>query len=266
MFDFARDQGSPLARVVQGAPDAMRMQLVAAIYRAAEEPVFDGRRINVATELYPKISLLLGVRPVAVMHDAYAQRIGRDLEGVPWPMVFEVVLALWEDFRRHGRAEAYRAAINGVFALHGIAWDLDANGRLQRVLPGAAEPQVTAMFAELSRPEFHAARDLANAAQRHFNARPREPRDAVSNMFDAMESAAKVRLGGNLQTFGDVCNALRAGKRLSDGMVLALEGLNTTRNRNFGHGNVGAFTMSDAEVDFVYLACVAGTLLFARME
>ena len=69
-------------------------------------------------------------------------------------------LRLWQ----YGRLE-----VNGLFALHGIAWDLDANGRLQRVLPGAAEPQVTAMFAELSRPEFHAARDLANAAQRHSN-------------------------------------------------------------------------------------------------
>jgi hypothetical protein len=84
-------------------------------------------------------------------------------------------------------------------------------------------------------------------------------------MFDAMESIAKTRLGGALQTFGDVTTELRNRNMLSDGLVLVLEGLNTTRNRNFGHGNEAPFTMADGEVDFVYLACAAATLMFARL-
>ena len=262
MFDFARDQGPPLARVVEEAPPAMRMQLVAAIYRAAEEPVFDRRPINVAKELYPKISLTLGVRPVAVMHDAYAQRIGRDLEGVPWPMVFEVVLALWEDFGRHGRAEVYRSAVNGVFAMHGIAWDLGPDGSLHRVLPEGAQAQVAAMFAELARPGFEGARRLAEAAQRHYDARPRQDRDACSNIFDAMEEAAKVRLGLPGRRFGDVVTEMRR-RNITPGLADVLDKLNGMAHQTFRHGN--DVVIAPVVVDFVYLTCVGGIQMFARL-
>jgi len=263
MFDFARGQGAPVARVVQDAPAAMRMQLVAAIYRAAEEPVFDGGRISVAKELYPKISLVLGVRPVAVMHDAYAQRIGRDLEGVPWPMVFEVVVALWEDFRRHGRSEMYRAAVNGVFAMHGIAWDLGPDGNLHRVLPEPAHAAVDEMFAELADPQFAHVRALAQAAQDHYDARPRRDRDACRNIFDAMEEAGRVALGLPGRGFGDVAGAIR-DRNLAPGLYPVLDKLNGMAHQTFRHGN--PVDLPPEVVDFVYVTCVGGILMFARLR
>lgn len=264
MFDFARNQGPPLARVVQDAPQAMRMQLIAALYRAAEEPVatFEGRRINVAAELYPKIAFTLGERPVAVMHDAYMQRIGRDLERAEWTLVFEVVLALWEDFRQHGRAEAYRSAVNGVFALNGIAWDLGEDGLLHRVLPEGAQAQVAAMFAELARPGFEGARRLAEAAQRHYDARPREDRDACSNIFDALEETAKVKLGLHRRGFGDVVAEMRR-RNITPGLADVLDKLNGMAHQTFRHGN--DVVIAPAVVDFVYLTCVGGILMFARL-
>ena len=47
-------------------------------------------------------------------------------------------------------------------------------------------------------------------------------------------------------------------------IVGVLEAINTLRNRNFGHGMVDPFALSPHDVDFTYLNCLAGILLFAR--
>jgi len=45
-----------------------------------------------------------------------------------------------------------------------------------------------------------------------------------------------------------------------------LEALNTMRHNHFGHRMSKPFSLSTQEVDFVYLACVATAILFARIS
>ena len=52
---------------------------------------------------------------------------------------------------------------------------------------------------------------------------------------------------------------------LNPQVVGVLKSLNTLRNSNFGHGMTVPFGFTGAEVDFTYLTCVAGILLFSRM-
>jgi hypothetical protein len=64
---------------------------------------------------------------------------------------------------------------------------------LERVLPVAAQAMVAAAFAELSNPAYAPALQLLNAARDAYDDRPRRDRDACSNIFDAMESVAKIK-------------------------------------------------------------------------
>ncbi|PYV24573.1 MAG: hypothetical protein DMG24_11070 [Acidobacteria bacterium] len=65
-------------------------------------------------------------------------------------------------------------------------------------------------------------------------------------------------------TFGDVVKHLRQRQAFDPQILAVLEGMNTLRNRSFGHGMTAQFNFTAAEVDFTYLACIGAILLFAR--
>lgn len=261
-FEFAREHTAQLGRTIEDAPQEMRRQLVDALYRAADAPIFDATRISVNDDLYPAISLMLGVQPVRVMHDAYAQRIGKNLGDTSWPMVFEVVVAMFQRLARFGRGDVFRDAVNAIFAMHGVAWDLGADGRLHRALPEGVQTQVAAMFAELADPRYDGARRLAQTAQAQYDARPRQDRDACSNIFDALEELAKVKLGMQGRGFGDVIAEMRR-RNITPGLADVLDRLNGMAHQTFRHGN--NIVIEPAVVDFIYLTCVGGILMFARL-
>jgi hypothetical protein len=154
--------------------------------------------------------------------------------------------------------------VNRILAAHGVVWELGADGHLHRVVPAPVAEQVEAVMAELNQPQFEPARLLFNAAREAFDARPRRDRDSCSNAFDALESTAKVRFGLPDATFGQVLTHLRQNDLLNGQVLGVLEAINTLRNRNFGHGMVAPFPLRPEEVDFTYLSCLAGILLFAR--
>ncbi len=78
-------------------------------------------------------------------------------------------------------------------------------------------------------------------------------------MFDAMESVAKEKFGMQNATFGQVVAHIRRTGAMNEQVIVLLEGINTLRNRNFGHGMVDPFSLSGPEVNFTYLTCIGGS-------
>jgi hypothetical protein len=83
------------------------------------------------------------------------------------------------------------------------------------------------------------------------------------NVFDAMESVGRTRFGG--ATFGDVLDNLRTRGGIDRFTLSTLRSIETVRNNHFGHGARDPFGLLPAEVDFIYLACIAGILLLVRL-
>jgi hypothetical protein len=136
---------------------------------------------------------------------------------------------------------------------------------LHRVLPAAAQGMVNAAFEELQNVRYAAASQLMINARDAYDDRPRRDRDACANVFDAMESVAKVKYNRPNDTFGQVKNHIEQDQLLRPEMIAMLTGLNQLRNGHFGHGMAVVFGLNAAEVDFVYLSCVSGILLFTRI-
>jgi hypothetical protein len=132
------------------------------------------------------------------------------------------------------------------------------------VLPVAAQAQVSEAFAELENPRFEPALELFKAGKDAFDARPRRDRDACSNVFDALESVAKEKYALPTATYGQVVARLRTNVTFNGDIIALLSGLNDLRNHNFGHGMTTQFSLTSAEVDFTYLACMSAILLLAR--
>lgn len=155
--------------------------------------------------------------------------------------------------------------VNRILAGYGIVWELTEAGRLQRHLPTQAQLLVGAVMTELAHPRFAPALILSDAARDAFDDRPRRDRDACTNIFDCMESAAKEVFGLPKATFGSVLGQLRHTKRLTAEMLTVLEAVNTLRNRKFGHGMTVPFDLSSGEVDFTYLTCIGALVIFVRI-
>jgi hypothetical protein len=254
--------GLPPARNVEDAPFPMRQELLDAIYLVAGQSrgALDGDR-----DFYFVISQSLGVQASGNPYAGRRYAIGRDLQRADWPRVYDVIVRLWPEFQRVGFEEIYRVEVNRILAAYGVAWDFGADGGLYRVLPAAAHAQINAAFVELSAPRYAPALALFNSAGNAFEARPRRDRDACANMFDALESVAKEKFAMPRDTFGAVVAHIRATNALNPQITGVLEGLNTLRNRNFGHGMAAPFGLSAAEVDFTFLSCIAGILLITRL-
>ncbi|HUY14055.1 MAG TPA: hypothetical protein VMX16_10575 [Terriglobia bacterium] len=260
--DFTKQEGPPSpVRNIEDAPQGMRQELIDLAWNIAK---LSSGRIDPDGHLYYVIEQSLGFQAAGNPMSGMRQRAGRDVESVDWPRVYDLIGRLWHEFRQVRLHEHYRNGANRILAGYGAAWDLGDDGRLHRVLPAAAQEQVSAAIAELDDPQFASARALFNAAGDAYDDRPRRDRDACANVFDAMESVAKVRYGFPDATFGQVVAQLRRAEALNGCIISLLESINGLRNRNFGHGMTTTFNLTPVEVDFTYLACIGAILVFCR--
>jgi hypothetical protein len=205
--DFSgQEEHLPRVRNLENAPNAMRQEIVDALYAVAGE---SQGQIDVDRDLYLTIVQSLGYQAAGNPQAGRRQRIGRDIsqQETHWVRVYDLLVRLWPEFRRVGFQEIYRGAINRILAAHASAWDLGEDGRLHRVLPPAAMAQVNAAIAELTDDTYGPASQLFSEARNAYDSRPRRDRDACSNVFDALESVGKIKCGMPNATFGDVINA-----------------------------------------------------------
>lgn len=261
--DFSSSEGSlPLRNIDNDAPQAMRQELVDLTFQICEQL----SQWPSPRHIYQVSCQNIGVQASGNPAAGYRHALGRDIARVEWQRVYDLVCRLWPEFETQGLGQRYREGVNRILSGYGVVWELDASGRLRRVLPNAAQAQIDATAQELSQPRFEAALRLFNDARNAYDDRPRRDRDACANMFDSMESVAKEVFSMPQATFGGVLSHIRQTQGLHSDVVTVLEGINTLRNRNFGHGMTSPFNLKPAEVDFTYLSCVAGVLLFTRLS
>ena len=89
-------------------------------------------------------------------------------------------------------------------------------------------------------------------------------RDACTNIFDALESVAKIKYNRPNDTFGQVKNHIEQNNLLRAEIIAMFRALSQLRNQNFGHGMAVNFSLTSAEVDFTYLTCIGAILLLTR--
>jgi hypothetical protein len=188
--DFTLNEGHNLpVRNVEDAPAAMRQEFIDLVFGLSEQ----NPRAIAERRLHGIIGQSLGVAIAGEPYGGFRYAAGRDIGRAEWTRTYDLISRLWPEFDRGGLAALYREGVNRILAGHGSAWDLSAHGRLERVLPGTAQAMVAAAFAELNHPTAAAALQLFNLARDAYDDRPRRDRDACSNIFDAMESVAKIK-------------------------------------------------------------------------
>ncbi len=260
--DFGRQEGpAPPARNVEDAPREMRQELLDVFFGLAEQNVGGGLS---DARIHRVVSQSLGIHPAGNPYGGYRYAAGRDIGGVVWQRVFDLIPRLWPLFDVANLSEQYREGVNRVLAAYGAAWDLGADGHLHRVLPVVGQAAVNTVFEELRAPQYAAALQLMTHAIDAYDDRPRRDRDACSNAFDAMESVAKVKYNLPNDTFGQVKNYIEQNRLLRAEIVAMLTAVNQLRNGHFGHGMAVQFGLTAAEVDFVYLTCISVILLLTR--
>jgi hypothetical protein len=249
---------APERNIDKDAPQGMRQEILDAAFSIAEH----NSDARLTTDLiYRVVSQTLGIAPSGNPYGGFRYAAARDLSRAPWPRVYDIILRLAREFDQEWYAE-FQQGINEALAGNGVVWDLSDDRRLVRVLPLPAQQQVSAALQELSASRFAPALRLFAAAMDAYDDRPRRDRDACSNAFDALESVAKEKQQMPNVTFGHVVAQVQT---LNPQVVGVLKSLNTLRNSNFGHGMTVPFGFTGPEVDFTYLTCVAGILLFSRM-
>jgi len=249
---------SPGARQTQDAPQGFRAELVDVLFTVGRVARLEEQHI------YESIGRSLGVNVPGNPMSSRTSRAANVVAQADWPRVFDLVLRFVPEFSSGGAFGAYREAVNRLLAGYGIAWDLDEHGKLVRVLPPEAAGLVHQAVAELSDARFAPASALLASAREAYDDRPRRDRDACTNAFDSMESVAKEKHGRPHDTFGQVVRHVRQAGGQNADVLSVLEAVNTLRNHHFGHGMTAPFALTAAQVDFTYLTCVAGILLFVR--
>jgi len=252
---------SPQTRSVEDAPAAMRQELIDVFFSIAEHHPEDIQPEHV----YRVTGQSLGIQTSAVPYNGFRYATGRDIRNVEWQRIYDLIARLYPDFDRQGFGSEYRKGVNKILAAYSSAWELDEEGRVVRVLPVTARKELAVAFDELRAEQFSPALALFIAGRDAYDDRPRRDRDACSNMFDAMESVAKEKFQMPNSTFGQVVSQIAAPASINPQVKGTLLALNDLRNKNFGHGMTTPFSLSGAEVDFAYLSCVSGILLFTRM-
>lgn len=259
--DFTLNEGRNLpVRNVEDAPAPMRQEFIDLVFGLTEQ----NPHCVADRHLHRVISQSLGISVAGEPYGGFRYAAGRDIGRADWNRVYDLICRLWPEFNGAGLAMQYREGVNRILAAYGSAWDLSTQGRLERVLPAAAQAMVVAALAELNHPMAAPALQLFNSARDAYDDRPRRDRDACSNMFDAMESVAKIKCQRPNDTFGQVKNHIEANNLLRAEIISMLTGLNQLRNANFGHGMAVQFNLAPAETDFVYLSCISTILLLTR--
>lgn len=101
-----------------------------------------------------------------------------------------------------------------------------------------------------------------------YNERPRRDKDACKNIFDALESVAKIITNKPQGTFGDALTELGKGSKIESTIKVVLEKLYALANDNkgFRHGTTQDFKLCPAQVDFVWGTSLAGIIMLARLQ
>lgn len=130
----------------------MRQELVDVFFGIAEQ---SGGALA-EERLHRTISQSLGVAPAGNPYGGYRYAIGRDIacQDLQWPRVYDVLARLWPLYDTAGLTQLYRESTNRVLAPYGTAWELSEEGRIQRVMPIAAQAQIQAAVTELTAPKF----------------------------------------------------------------------------------------------------------------
>ena len=155
--------------------------------------------------------------------------------------------------------------LNEVFGEESVGWRINATGHLDRQLPKIASAQEEAVFKELQTPRFSSGLAHLICSRQAYNARPRRDREVCSEAFDALESVAKEVLSLPTGTFGDAIKTARSRSLLSSETLSILEKIYALRSNHFGHGMTTPFALKGPEVEFVYLSCIGGMLMFVRL-
>jgi AbiJ N-terminal domain 4 len=183
-----------------------------------------------------------------------------------WWEVYNILEATYVDLaeKSDGWEEDFAEKLNRVFSEESIGWKMDPRGRLQRLLPEAIQVEAERVFGELQIPRFAPALAHMQAAHDAYNFRPRRDLEVCSSAFDALESVAKEVFSMPTATFGAVIK--EAGKKdiFAPETLSVLEKLYGLANNHFRHGMTEPFRLGAAEVEFVYVSCMAGILLFIR--
>ena len=259
-FSSSDELEPPVRNIDSDAPNGMRQEVIDLIFHLVEHnspPLEEGL-------MYRIVCQSLGERASGQPVSGFRYAAGRDLARADWRRVYDVIRRLWPEFENAGVSHEYRQGVNRILAAYSVVWDLTEEGRLQRHLPLPAQSLLAAAITELRDPRFAPALALLNAARDAFDDRPRRDRDACTNIFDSMESVAKEAFNMPNVTFGGVLGHVRQRNALQGEVIQVLESINTLRNRRFGHGMTVPFDLSSGEVDFTYLTCIGGILLFVR--
>jgi len=210
------------------------------------------------------ITQSLGFAASGQPYAGFRHAAGRDINKVEWPRVYDLICRLWSELPTYLRPD-YQTGVNRILAGYRIVWDLGEDGQLHRVLPPAAHGQVEAAFKELSQSRFTAALASFREAISAYDDRPQRGRDACKNIFDALESLSKEMFGMPTATFGNVLAEARKRQSIASETISVLQKLYDMANGHFRHGMTAPFTLKPAEVDFVFVSCIAGILLFVHL-
>ena len=258
------DEFSKKNRTIEDAPAGLRHEFVDILFHVCEHNEYSPKE----PDIFKILCQTSGESAAEYPDGGWRAGASRVVDEIEWPRFYDLILRFFTELERKQSygLEEYVEGVNRVLAAHGIAWELTADGRLQRVLPATAKEQVIAAMEELSSDRFAAASKLLASACDAYNDRPRRDRDACANAFDAMESTAKERFSMPTATFGAVMKKVREEDALHPSVCEFLKRIEVLRHNDFGHGpTTGARELSKPEVDFTYLSCVAGIVLFARM-
>ena len=256
-FSTAEGHTPPGRTIDNDAPQGLRQEFVDLVFHLAEhsEHLETARIHRAATQS-------LGMSVAGQPYGGARYALGRDIARVEWPRVYDLLVRLWPDFTEAGCGGDYLDGVRRILAAHGIAWDMDEDGQLHRVMHPVAQARIDAALEMLSDARFAAAQGIFNDARLAYDDRPRRDRDACANAFDAMEAVAKTVHDAPADTFHNVLGMIRRDRVLNEQVIGLLESVNTLRNRNFGHGV--PFSLRSEEVDFTYAVCAASIVLLAR--
>lgn len=244
------------------APIGLRHEFIDLVFMIYEQNFSQNIR-----QVYQVIAQTVGIQPSNSPSAGYRHAASREISQADWPRVYDLICRFWIEISNQlpGLTDQYRTGINRILAGHGIAWDLDQDGVLRRILPTVVRLQLNAAFQELSDPRFATALSSFTLAMDAYDDRPQRGRDACKNIFDSLESVAKEIYAMPTATFGQVLNTARANQSIASETISILDKLYQMANSHFRHGMTTPFTLKPAEIDFVVVNCLAGILLFVRL-
>jgi hypothetical protein len=241
------------------APSGLRQEFIdLAFHIFAQDRRYD------ESLLHKIITQSLGFAASGQPYGGFRYAAGRDIDKAEWPRIYDLICRLWAELDPNLRSD-YCIGVNRILAGYHVVWDLGEDGKLHRVLPLAASAQIEVAFRELSQERFAAALATFREATKAYDDRPHRGRDACKNIFDALESVSKQILNMPTGTFGNVLVEARRQQLIANETISVLQKLYDMANNHFRHGMTNPFSLKSAEVDFVFVSCVGGILLFIRL-